>query len=91
MECYFCLKVFTFLTDIIYDFSHVNMNWSWASCYAFELFVETMPQLFHNASIWCTLVLAVQRYIYICQATRYFIFMTRLHYLTHNITEPDTW
>ena len=28
------------------------------------------PQVFHNISIWLTLVLAVQRYIYICQATR---------------------
>ena len=35
-----------------------------------QLFVETAPQLFHNASIWLTLVLAVQRYIYICQASR---------------------
>ena len=26
--------------------------------------------MFHNASIWLTLVLAAQRYIYICQATR---------------------
>ena len=34
------------------------------------MFVETLPQMFHNASIWCTLALAIQRYIYICQAVQ---------------------
>ena len=45
------------------------MQWTEAFCFGFELFVETVPQFFHNASIWLTLVLAVQRYIYICKAT----------------------
>ena len=46
------------------------MQWTESLCFMFELFVETAPQFFHNASIWLTLVLAVQRYIYICQAAR---------------------
>ena len=46
------------------------MDWGRVSLFLFEMFVETMPQLFHNASIYLTLVLAVQRYIYVCQATR---------------------
>ena len=45
------------------------MQWSEAFCFGFELFVETVPQFFHNASIWLTLLLAVQRYIYICKAS----------------------
>ena len=71
--------------------SHQDMDWGRTSCFLFEMFAETLPQMFHNASIYLTLVLALQRYIYICQATRYFIPITRLHYSTHNITEPDTW
>ena len=47
----------------------MDMQWTEAFCFGFELFVETAPQFFHNASIWLTLVLAVQRYIYICKAT----------------------
>ena len=47
------------------------MKWSHTSCYLFEMFSETVPQMFHNTSIWLTLALAVQRYLYVCQATRY--------------------
>ena len=50
--------------------SHHSMNWTESLCFMYEFFVETSPQLFHNASIWLTLILAVQRYIYICQASR---------------------
>ena len=50
--------------------SHHDMDWGSTSCFLFELLGETAPQMFHNASIWLTLVLAAQRYIYICQATR---------------------
>lgn len=46
------------------------MDWGRTSCFLFEMMGETAPQMFHNASIWLTLVLAAQRYIYICQATR---------------------
>ena len=71
---------------ILYVFlfcSHQDMDWGRTSCFLFEMFAETLPQMFHNASIYLTLVLAVQRYIYVCQATRYFIFMTGLHYSTY--------
>ena len=54
----------------------MDMNWGRITCFLFEMFAETTPQMFHNASIYLTLVLAVQRYIYVCQATRCFIFMT---------------
>lgn len=31
-------------------------------------FLQTLPNFFHTASIWLTLVLAIQRYIYVCHA-----------------------
>ena len=56
--------------DLSSTCSHHSMNWTESLCFMYEFFVETSPQLFHNASIWLTLILAVQRYIYICQASR---------------------
>ena len=47
------------------------MDWNPTSCYLFEMFTDTVPQMLHNASIYLTLVLALQRYIYVCQARRY--------------------
>jgi hypothetical protein len=32
----------------------------------FEFLLETTPQIFHTASIWLTLALAMQRYVYVC-------------------------
>ena len=32
----------------------------------FEFFLETTPQMFHTATIWLTLALAILRYIYVC-------------------------
>jgi neuromedin U receptor 1 len=32
----------------------------------FEFSLETTPQIFHTASNWLTLALAVQRYVYVC-------------------------
>nr|XP_053647266.1 sex peptide receptor-like [Cherax quadricarinatus] len=37
-----------------------------AACYAWSFMHEDIPNLFHTASIWLTVVLAVQRYIYVC-------------------------
>lgn len=37
-----------------------------AACYAYRFMHEIIPQYFHTASIWLTLALAVQRYIYVC-------------------------
>ncbi|XP_055844789.1 sex peptide receptor [Episyrphus balteatus] len=39
-----------------------------STCYAYFIFNEVVPALFHTASIWLTVVLAVQRYIYVCHA-----------------------
>ncbi|CAD7090675.1 unnamed protein product [Hermetia illucens] len=38
------------------------------ACYAYIAFNEIVPAMFHTASIWLTLALAVQRYIYVCHA-----------------------
>lgn len=38
------------------------------ACYAYTIMNEVIPTLFHTASIWLTLALAVQRYIYVCHA-----------------------
>ncbi|XP_053950264.1 sex peptide receptor [Anastrepha ludens] len=37
-------------------------------CLAYTIFNEIMPAVCHTASIWLTLALAVQRYIYVCHA-----------------------
>ena len=47
--------------------NHENMTWTTYSCSLFELSIEMLPQLFHTASIWLTLLLALQRYLYICK------------------------
>ena len=45
---------------------HSTHSWSSYSCFFFEFSLETTPQIFHTASNWLTLALAVQRYIYVC-------------------------
>lgn len=37
-------------------------------CLAYSIFNELLPAVCHTASIWLTLALAVQRYIYVCHA-----------------------
>lgn len=37
-----------------------------ATCHAYRFMHEIIPQYFHTASMWLTLVLAIQRYIYVC-------------------------
>ncbi|XP_058466366.1 sex peptide receptor [Malaya genurostris] len=39
-----------------------------AACYLWNAFGEIIPAMFHTASIWLTLALAVQRYVYVCHA-----------------------
>ncbi|CAG2122865.1 unnamed protein product, partial [Medioppia subpectinata] len=39
------------------------------ACYAYYYMIEVIPAFFHTASIWFTLLLAGQRYIYICHPT----------------------
>ena len=38
------------------------------ACYMHVTMTDTLPSLFHTSSIWLTLALAVQRYIYVCHA-----------------------
>ncbi|CAG9116173.1 unnamed protein product [Plutella xylostella] len=38
------------------------------ACTAWNYMNEVIPAMFHTASIWLTLALAVQRYIYVCHA-----------------------
>ncbi|XP_063227068.1 sex peptide receptor [Bacillus rossius redtenbacheri] len=38
------------------------------ACYVWSLMHEVIPATFHTASIWLTMALAVQRYIYVCHA-----------------------
>ncbi|XP_060520823.1 sex peptide receptor, partial [Cylas formicarius] len=38
------------------------------ACFAWTVMHEIVPNMFHTASIWLTLALAVQRYIYVCHA-----------------------
>lgn len=40
---------------------------SW-SCGIYRIFTDIVPTIFHTASIWLTLALAVQRYIYVCHS-----------------------
>lgn len=35
--------------------------------FSFEIMLECAPQIFHTASIWLTLALAMQRWIYVCK------------------------
>jgi len=45
-------------------------------CYIYLFLNETIPSLFHTASIWLTVALAFQRYIYVCHAPVARIFLT---------------
>ncbi|CAH4037499.1 unnamed protein product [Pieris brassicae] len=38
------------------------------ACHAWNYMNDVIPAMFHTASIWLTLALAVQRYIYVCHA-----------------------
>ena len=40
--------------------------YSW--CFAHQILTDYLPTMFHTASIWLTVALAVQRYIYVCHA-----------------------
>jgi hypothetical protein len=37
-------------------------------CYIYPVLTEYIPTVFHTASIWLTVALAVQRYVYVCHA-----------------------
>lgn len=48
--------------------NHYKPFYPLSACYAWSMMNEVIPNLFHTASIWLTLALAVQRYIYVCHA-----------------------
>lgn len=37
-------------------------------CFVYTVLTEYIPTMFHTASIWLTVTLAVQRYVYVCRA-----------------------
>ncbi|KAK2143506.1 hypothetical protein LSH36_836g01011 [Paralvinella palmiformis] len=39
-------------------------------CFVHEVMTEYVPTIFHTASIWLTVALAVQRYIYVCHSMK---------------------
>ena len=39
-------------------------------CYVFNLLTDFIPTIFHTASIWLTMALAIQRYVYVCHSLR---------------------
>jgi neuromedin U receptor 1 len=56
---------------LIYMYSfgnHYKPLWPISLCYAWNVMHEVIPNMFHTASIWLTLALAVQRYIFVCHA-----------------------
>ncbi|KAK3583040.1 hypothetical protein CHS0354_003974 [Potamilus streckersoni] len=42
------------------------MPYNW--CYSYKYLFENIPTIFHTASIWLTVGLAAQRYVYICHS-----------------------
>ena len=56
---------------------HASPTWSPYSCFLFEFFLETSPQVFHTATIWLTMALAFLRYIYICHPVLAKIYCTQ--------------
>ncbi|XP_076065701.1 G protein-coupled sex peptide receptor [Oratosquilla oratoria] len=56
---------------LFYMYTLDNYNTPMSSplaCYGWSLMHDSLPNLFHTASIWLTVALAVQRYIYVCHA-----------------------
>ncbi|XP_054711356.1 sex peptide receptor-like [Uloborus diversus] len=49
--------------------NHANILFPPTACYAYHTMIEAVPAFFHTASIWLTLLLAVQRYVYVCHPT----------------------
>lgn len=49
--------------------NHTRVLSPTSACYAFHVMIEVIPAFFHTASIWLTLLLATQRYVYVCHPT----------------------
>ena len=52
----------------VYTLGYTDMVTDVFSGYSFEAMLEIFPQIFHTASIWLTLALALQRWINVCHA-----------------------
>lgn len=58
------LPVFIYFFSLGNYREKVPLNW----CVIYVYFGEYIPTIFHTASIWLTMALAIQRYIYICHS-----------------------
>lgn len=56
------LPVFIYFFSMGHYKDFVPLGW----CLPYKILYENIPTIFHTASIWLTMGLAVQRYIYIC-------------------------
>lgn len=54
--------LYFYATERYYEW--VPYNW----CFAINVFRMHIPTIFHTASIWLTMALAIQRYIYVCHS-----------------------
>ena len=51
------------------------------ACYAYVYMSEVLPNFFHTSSIWLTMALAIQRYVYVCRVVLARVFCTIPHVL----------
>jgi len=62
----FPLPVFVYFFGMNGYKDYVPYDW----CYTYQYFSNFIPTIFHTASIWLTMALAIQRYIYICHSSQ---------------------
>ena len=62
----FPVPAFFYFYTLGYWKDYVPFHW----CYFYRIIVEYIPTIFHTASIWLTLYLAGQRYIYVCHSLK---------------------
>jgi len=62
----FPLPIFVYFFGMDGYKDYVPYDW----CYTFQYFSNLIPTIFHTASIWLTMALAIQRYIYICHSSQ---------------------
>lgn len=60
----FPVPVFLYFHATERYYEWVPINW----CFVLGIFAMYIPTIFHTASIWLTMALAIQRYIYVCHS-----------------------
>lgn len=60
----FPFPIFVYFFGLGYYQDYVPYGW----CHAYKYLFDYIPIIFHTASIWLTMALAIQRYIYICHS-----------------------